>query len=552
MTTTGAHGVKLPEGFSSREPELRRFALPRPAGILLHPTSLPGPYGIGDLGPAAHAFVDFLARAGQQRWQILPLNPTGFGDSPYASPSAFAGNPLLISPDLLVAQGLLTQDDLADAPCTSPDRVPFGPVREWKLAVLRRAFARFERQGSSEMKAALEEFARAQADWLEDYLLFTVIRERFNWAVWTQWPTDLRTRRPFALDQARRELAEELRFQRFLQFLFFRQWAELRQAANQRGIRIIGDVPIFVAHDSADVWAHQELFLLDRTGQPTVIAGVPPDYFSPTGQRWGNPLYNWERVAEEGYAWWIARMRAALALVDIVRIDHFRGFVAAWHVPAEEETAEHGRWVPGPGEALFAALRRAIDPLPIIVEDLGVITPDVDALRERLGYPGMKVLQFAFDSGPHNIFLPHTYERRCVVYTGTHDNDTTVGWYRSRNAAEKRRVRRYLGCNGRDISWDLMRLAWASVAETAIAPLQDVLALGSEARMNFPGRPSGNWGWRFRADALTEQHAERLRDLTETYGRLPLAADAEAPAVTSSPASVRQEGRERMRANHGA
>jgi 4-alpha-glucanotransferase len=493
-------------------------AAKRAAGILLHPTSLPGPYGIGDLGPAAHRFVDFLADAGQRLWQVLPLGPTGFGDSPYATRSAFAGSPLLLSPEQLFHDGLLSADDLAGLPEFPPDRVMYEEVERVKFTLLRRAYERFRDRPPSEHDA-LAAFRARQSAWLEDFALFMALRDANGGAPWTTWEPGLVHHDEPVLARYRQQLADEIDFHVFLQFLFDRQWSALRRHANERGIRIIGDIPIFVAHDSADVWAHQNLFLLNDDGSPAVVAGVPPDYFSPTGQRWGNPLYRWDVMAASGFRWWIDRFRTMLDLVDLIRIDHFRGFVAGWEVPAEHATAEHGRWAPGPGEQLFQAAAAELGPLPIIVEDLGTITPDVIALRERLGYPGMKVLQFAFGDDARNPYLPHNYEPHCVVYTGTHDNDTTAGWFATRPPHEREAVLRYLGRKDCDIVWELLRLALASVAEMAIAPLQDVLGLGSEARLNFPGQPTNNWRWRYREEQLTPETGKRLRDLCATYGR---------------------------------
>ncbi len=493
-------------------------AAARASGLLLHPTSLPGGHGIGDLGPEAYRFVDFLVAAGQGLWQLMPLGPPGFGASPYAARSAFAGNPLLISLHRLVEEGLLSPDELADAPAGDPARVDFPRVEAFKLERLRRAFARLAGQGQA--AARLAAFRAMHAAWLEDYALFMALREAYHGAVWTAWDPPLVRREPEALARARRELAEEIAFHAFAQWLFFEQWGALRRYANARGVRIIGDLPIFVAHDSADVWAHQEIFDLDGRGEPVTVAGVPPDAFSATGQRWGNPVYRWEVLRAHGFDWWVARFRAVLETVDMVRIDHFRGFQAAWHIPAREETAEHGTWVETPGRELFAAVRAALGPFPVIAEDLGLITPEVHALRQELGFPGMKVLQFAFGGGADNPYLPHNHEPDSAVYTGTHDNDTTVGWYASLDERTRDHVRRYLAVDGHDIAWDLIRAALASVARIAVIPVQDVLALGSEARMNFPGRPHGNWSWRLRPDQLTPAHAARLRALTELYGRL--------------------------------
>jgi 4-alpha-glucanotransferase len=464
-------------------------------------------------------FVDFLADAGQQRWQVMPLGPTGYGDSPYQSFSSFAGNPLLISPDLLLAEGLLADEDLADAPRFPDDAVDYGAVIPFKQMLLRRSFARFSETASDESRQELLAFRHANTAWLEDFALFMALKQALGGA-WPEWEPSLARHEPAAVAQALDEHADEVAFQVYAQFQFFRQWARLRAYANERGVKIIGDIPIFVAYDSADVWGSRELFYLGEDLLPTVVAGVPPDYFSATGQLWGNPLYRWDVLDRQGYDWWIERLRAVLTLVDIVRLDHFRGFAAYWEVPAGEETAINGHWIAGPGAALFEAVGEALGSLPIIAEDLGVITPDVEALRDEFGFPGMKVLQFAFGGAPVNPYLPHTYERRCVVYTGTHDNDTTLGWWRTINASDREHVQLYLGRSGEDISWDFIRLALASVADTAIMPLQDVLKLGSEARMNTPGRPAGNWGWRYTPEQLDIFAGARLRQLAELYGRL--------------------------------
>lgn len=495
----------------------------RQSGILLHPTSLPGRFGIGDLGPGADAFLDFLTAARQQLWQVLPLGPTGYGDSPYQSFSSFAGNPLLISPERLLEEGLLAPEDVADAPPFSADRVDFGTVIPFRMRVLQRSYERFKAQASASLGDEMDAFCRAQADWLDDFALFMALKEAHGGIAWIDWPPEIALRRPQAIAAWRDRLAEPMARQRYYQFLFFRQWQALREAAHQRGIRLIGDAPIFVAHDSADVWARRELFRLDDTGRPSVVAGVPPDYFSATGQLWGNPIYDWERLRDTGYAWWIDRVRATLAMVDVVRLDHFRGFAAYWEVPADAETAIPGRWVTGPGADLFHALRFAfgVHRLPIIAEDLGVITPDVTALREAFELPGMKVLQFAFGGGKiAHMEPPYDYDRRCVVYTGTHDNDTALGWYRhSSLPGERALALAYMGSDGHEFNWDFIRLALASVAEMAIIPLQDVLGLDSDARMNFPGRGHGNWAWRFRAEALDDAIGQRLAEMTVLFGR---------------------------------
>lgn len=492
---------------------------PRSAGILLHPTSLPGPYGIGDLGPAAYAWIDNLAHARQKWWQILPLGPTGYGDSPYQCFSAFAGNPYLVSPQLLVHDGLLHHGEYEGA--LFPDeRVDYGPVIAYKNRLLARVWETFQAGRAPGLRPEFERFCHEHSTWLDDYTLFMALKEKLGGRSWLEWPDELRRREPAALERARRELAAPMASQCFRQFLFFRQWRHLREYAHKRGIKIIGDIPIFVSSDSADVWANPHLFLLDRECKPTHVAGVPPDYFSATGQLWGNPLYNWEAMARAGYAWWIARLRACLEMVDLIRLDHFRGFEAYWEIPAGMKTAEIGRWVKGPGADLLHALDKALGGLPLIAEDLGVITPEVIALRDQFNLPGMRILQFAFDSGPDNRFLPHAYETpRTVVYTGTHDNDTTRGWYATAPEKERDYARRYLGRDGNDIAWDLIRLAWSSVADYALAPLQDVLNLDTTGRMNYPGRPAGNWCWRFLPHQLTPWVLDRLADLTSIYGR---------------------------------
>jgi 4-alpha-glucanotransferase len=502
----------------------------RRSGILLHPTSLPGPWGIGDLGPEAFAFLDFLEETQQSLWQVLPLGPTGYGDSPYQCFSAFAGNPLLVSLDVLEEEGHLAAADLpARAPRSEGD-VDYGAVQAEKLPRLQRAFERFEKEAPPARRDEFSAFCRQESAWLDDFALFMAAKEAHGGASWNEWETALREREQTALDEARRELDREVRRHQFLQFLFFRQWKALRAAANARGVRVLGDLPIFVAHDSADVWAHPEIFYLGADGRPSHVAGVPPDYFSATGQLWGNPLYRWDTLARTAYRFWVERFRGALQLFDSVRLDHFRGFEAYWEIAAREKTAVKGRWVRGPGALLFEAIEKELGPLPVVAENLGVITPEVEALRERFGWPGMAILQFAFGSADHaNEFLPHNYPRRLVVYTGSHDNDTAVGWWRggvgdsTRKPAEVEKehafARDYLGTDGKEIHWDLVRAAFASVAETAIVPLQDVLGLGSEARMNVPARAAGNWRWRYRREELTPAVRKRLRRLTEIYGR---------------------------------
>jgi 4-alpha-glucanotransferase len=495
------------------------MAFTRSSGILLHPTSLPGAYGIGDLGPQAYAWLDFLAQARCSLWQVLPLGPTGYGDSPYQCFSAFAGNPYLISPEALMKDGLLKPADLDDLPDFPAGRVDFGCLIPWKLALLDRAYQRFTARPFKKLRAAFEAFQASQAAWLDDFALFMALKEAHQGAAWVTWKPALRDRLPHALEAARQQHLTAIQRQAFRQFLFFRQWDGLHAYARKRGIQIIGDIPIFVAHDSADVWANRELFFLDQKGRPEVVAGVPPDYFSRSGQRWGNPLYRWEVHQADGYRWWLERIRGVLTQVDIVRIDHFRGFCAYWEVPGRARTARKGRWVPAPGMDFFRAIQAALGDLPIIAEDLGVITPDVVALRETFGLPGMKILQFGFGGGPQDPFLPHNYPMHCVVYTGTHDNDTARGWYERVPDGDKDFCRRYLARDGHDISWDMIRAVWSSVAAYALAPMQDFLGLDNRARMNYPGDPSGNWTWRMPDGALNEMLSVRVRELNELYDR---------------------------------
>ena len=492
---------------------------PRESGILLHPTSLPGSHGIGDFGPGAFRFVDWLAEAGQRLWQVMPLGPTGFGDSPYSSPSAFAGNPLLISLDWLRGDGLLDDSDLAGIPTFPDDRCDFGPVIDVKTALLRRAFDRFDQGDRGGSREAFDRFCRDEAYWLDDYALFMAVKEAHSLAGWHSWDDPIRLREQSALDEWSTIQASNIRYHKFVQFQFSTQWSGLRRYANERGIRLVGDIPIFVGDDSSDVWANQALFKLNENGEALEVAGVPPDPFAATGQIWGNPVYDWLRMRADGYAWWVARIGRTLEMVDVIRIDHFRGFAAAWLVPAGDPTATGGHWERAPGGEVFAAIRRAHGDVPVIIEDLGVITPDVIALREVLGFPGMNVLQFAFGNDAANVYLPHNYRREAVVYTATHDNQTTVGWFASRSPAEREAIQRYIGRDGTDIAWDLIREALASVANTVILPLQDVLRLGDEARMNVPGEASGNWSWRFRSDQLTTALAAGLREMTKSYGR---------------------------------
>ncbi len=493
---------------------------PRRSGLLLHPTSLPGRFGIGDLGPSAFRWIDALARAKQSLWQVLPLGPTGFGDSPYQCFSSMAGNPYLVSPEALAADGLLDREALDRAPEFGDGPVDFGPVIEFKLRVLDEAWAR-HRAGGAALGAAFAAFRDAHAGWLDDFALFMALKAEHGGRAWTEWATPLAQRQPAALAAARDRLADAIEAQRFWQFLFFRQWEAVRGHAHANGIQVIGDVPIFVAHDSADVWAHRDLFKLDAAGRPTVVAGVPPDYFTPTGQLWGNPIYRWDAHAKTGYAWWIERIRATLEVVDIVRLDHFRGFEAYFEVEADAPTAEHGAWVDGPGAALFEAIRGAVGDVPILAEDLGFITPKVHALREAFDMPGMKIMQFAFGDGPTHEFLPHNFPSHCVAYTGTHDNEPARAWFAAAPPEQQHYARRYLACDDAGFTWALIRAAIASVSHTAIVQLQDVLELGDDARMNLPGRPAGNWAWRFRWDQLEDWRLARLAEWAEDYGRTP-------------------------------
>ena len=492
----------------------------RSSGVLLHPTSLPGPYGIGDIGPQASAWVDFLYESGCSLWQILPLGPTGYGDSPYQCFSAFAGNPYLISPEALLEDRLITPEDLTDKPDFTDDKVDFGEVIQWKLNLLDKAFQSFQASKDPAISGELDQFRRSQAFWLEDFALFMAIKEAQGGGSWADWPLPIRTRQPDALQSTRRKLEQAIRRQEFRQFLFFRQWVSLKAYAVKRSIQIIGDAPIFVAHDSADVWSHPELFHLDEECNPTVVAGVPPDYFSETGQLWGNPIYRWDVHAANGYDWWINRLRSMLQNVDIIRLDHFRGFAGYWEVPAGEPTAVTGRWVKGPGLDFFEKVLGTLGELPILAEDLGEITPDVVEMRDRFNLPGMKIIQFAFHGDPAEPFLPHNHVRNSIIYTGTHDNDTSRGWYERVDDRDKDFARRYLGQDGTDIAWDFIRAAWVSVAVFAVAPLQDLLDLGNEARMNYPGNPSGNWAWRMPPGALTDELRARLEEFNFLYARI--------------------------------
>jgi len=504
------------------EPGVRR----RSAGVLLHPTSLPSRFGIGDLGPEAARYVRWLADAGATWWQVLPLHPVGPGNSPYSATSTFAGNEWLISPELLVADGLLVPEEIETPPDFPGDRVDFGTALPWKRALLRTAFERFDEACPAPLARDLEVFREEHRVWLPDFALYRALKRAHDEAPWWSWRSPLARRHPDALEAWEDENRAEVERVVFEQWLFFRQWTALRKVAGEAEVEILGDMPIFVSRDSADVWTHPDLFLLDGNLRPTVVAGVPPDYFSETGQRWGNPLYDWKALEESGYAWWITRFRHALTLADAVRLDHFRGFQACWEVPAKDRTAANGRWRPGPGAKLFRAVKTALGDLPLVAEDLGEITKDVVALRRSLGLPGMAILQFGFAPEPRSTFIPYAHERDLVVYTGTHDNNTALGWYREdATEPEKDLVRRYVGCDGRDIHWDLIRLALASVAETAIVPHQDLAGLGSEHRMNTPGKARGNWTFRLPEDAMSDLVRDRLKELIDVYDRGPRVAE---------------------------
>ncbi|MGA7931570.1 MAG: 4-alpha-glucanotransferase [Candidatus Sulfotelmatobacter sp.] len=497
---------------------------PRASGILLHPTSLPGAHGIGDFGPEAYRFAEFLHSAGQKLWQVLPLNPTGYADSPFQCFSASAGNPLLISLDRLADEGLLSRNDLRSSPLFPVESVDYGAVIGFKMPLLQKAATNFFTGASAEDRRRFEGFCQANATWLDDFALFMAVKEVHNLVAWTRWTPDIAGRENEAIKRWSERLASAIDSQKFLQYEFSRQWQELRDYGKQRNIRIIGDIPIYVAHDSADVWSNRQFFLLDEGGRPLKIAGVPPDYFSATGQCWGNPIYNWTLLKQTGYQWWVERLRSALRLYDVVRIDHFRGFEAYWEVPGLETTAINGRWVKGPGRELFSVLRKELGDLPIIAENLGVITPEVEDIRHEFGFPGMAILQFAFGNDPQApTFKPHNYVRDLVAYTGTHDNDTVVGWWNSSGISDSTRsvedvakehahARAYLGFKDDPIHWVLIRGILSSVANTAIAPMQDILGLGSEARMNLPGTSSGNWKWRMKPGT-------KLKQMVTLYGR---------------------------------
>ncbi len=496
------------------------MTFPRASGVLLHPTSLPGKYGIGDLGDEAYKFVDFLAHAKQTYWQILPLGPTGYGDSPYQSFSAFAGNTNLIAPEKLVENGFLTFEETNRKPDFPEGKVDFGKLYDWKNHILSLAYESFSGATTGkDLREEFEIFCQDEADWLDDYALFRTVKKSQHQKLWLEWDEPLRLRNEDALAEAKNNLREDIEAQKFQQWLFFRQWLKLKNYCKEKNVKIVGDVPIFISLDSSDVWCNPSQFKLDEQNRPLVVAGVPPDYFSKTGQLWGNPIYNWDNMRHDDFSWWTRRIKHTLKQVDIVRVDHFRGFAAAWEVPGTDKTAVNGNWVNVPGRELFDALKTAIGDLPFWAEDLGVITPDVENLRDSFAFPGMRILQYAFGGDPKNNYLPHNYIENCVAYTGTHDNDTVVGWFELANSVEREFCLNYLNSKGEEIHWDFIRAIWESVGDTAIVPMQDLLGLAGDARMNLPASKSGNWDWRCKVGDFSPEIAEKLRDLTEIYGR---------------------------------
>lgn len=496
---------------------------PRTSGVLLPVFSLPGRFGIGDFGPSAQQFVRFLQQSGQSIWQLLPLGPTAKGNSPYSSYSAFAGNLLYISPELLQVDGLLTEEDCnaADLSDRNPHHVDYPAVRETKRRMIRTAFETFQHQSSAELRDEFESFSRQNSFWLDDFALFEALREDLQQPDWSRWDISLVHRNTDALQAAADRLQQQIQLSRFTQFIFSRQWHQLKEFAHQLGVRLYGDMPIFVAYESVDVWVHQTIFHLDSAGRPTVIAGVPPDYFSATGQMWGNPLYDWDRLKETNFKWWTERFRQAFEWFDILRIDHFRGFESYWEIPADARTAIEGQWKPGPGEAPFHAAQEALGTLPIVAEDLGLITDDVHALRDRLNFPGMRVLQFGFATFDDDFHRPHTWPKNSVAYTGTHDNDTVMGWYHREIEGGNPVLQQFVADAGSEPHVFLCQAVLNSAADTAILPMQDLLALGSDARINTPGLPDGNWDWRCSREAINDVVAGILQHWTREAGRLP-------------------------------
>ncbi len=496
----------------------------RSAGILLHPTSLPSKYGIGDLGNDAFLFIDFLEKAGQKLWQVFPLGPTGYGDSPYQCFSAFAGNPNLISPDKLKDEGLLSENDLRNIPDHNPHQIDYGQIIEYKKSLLRKAFTNFKLNFNS-FKNEFESFCNENSDWLDDFVFFMAAKDAHGGIVWKDWDKGLVHRDKKVMNEWKEKLSDDIFYHKFVQFKFFKQWHLVKEYANSKGIKIIGDMPIFIAYDSADLWANKHLFTVDENGKLEKVAGVPPDYFSPTGQLWGNPLYRWKEMEKDDFLWWRKRFANLFKMVDIVRIDHFRGFEAYWEIPGDAPTAETGRWVKAPGEKLFKSLLKHLGDVPILAEDLGVITPEVEALRDKFNFPGMKILQFAFGTDMESKFLPHNYIPNCVVYTGSHDNDTTRAYFEKAKQDKStdiyEHMQKYLNYYGDDVVYELIRLAYASVANLVIIPMQDILNLGGEARMNFPGKLGGNWTWRFSWNQIDENLHLKYLGLAKLYERPP-------------------------------
>ena len=493
----------------------------RSAGILLHPTSLPGKYGIGDLGKDAFYFVDFLSAAKQSIWQVFPLGPTGYGDSPYQCFSAFAGNPLLISPDLLLEEGLLSHEDISNIPNSDPNKIDFGPIINFKKELLLKAFQNFK----SKNENGFDAFCEINKDWLNDYALFMAAKEFHNGILWTQWSEDIAFRQKGAVEAWTKKLEDQIMYQKFVQYKFSMQWGAVKDYANSKGIKIMGDLPIFIAYDSADLWANKELFTVDEKGKLETVAGVPPDYFSATGQLWGNPLYRWDVMKKQKFVWWEKRFGQMFDLFDIVRIDHFRGFDAFWEIPGDAPTAQTGKWVDAPGKELFTVIKKQLGDVPIVAEDLGVITETVEELRDMFEFPGMKILQFGFGPNGDNGFLPHNHIQNCVVYTGSHDNDTTKGFFeneRNSNSGIYEWTQKYLTYYGDNITYAVIKAAYASVANTTVIPLQDMLNLGTEARMNFPGKLGGNWTWRFTWNQISEDLAQAYAEMVDMYDRNPM------------------------------